>query len=128
MNIHRWKFISSSLFFVYGELINHQKKNNSQHIYDHHHFYSQNLINHNDFNDSSSNMIGIIKMIDFAHVFPNNKGKQHQQQQQHRNLPTNNNESDDYGIDHNYLYGLDKLDHYIQMASAESRLNSKSTN
>lgn len=72
-NIDRWKFISSSLLFAY-QITTNPKMNDNIH------------------SSFSRQPISKVKMIDLAHVFPNQ------------------------GIDDNYLFGLDKLKHYLQAA------------
>ena len=65
-NVDRWQFISSSLLMVYG----HESATLA----------------------SQGKLKVIIKVIDFAHVFPN------------------------HGVDTNYLFGLSKLKHHLQLA------------
>lgn len=73
-NIDRWKFISSSLLFAYQ--------------------FSNTKISDTN---SSRQPISKVKMIDLAHVFPNQ------------------------GIDENYLFGLGKLKQYLQKAVDSSK-------
>lgn len=70
-NIRRWKFLSSSILFACGE------KTINTNI---------NVDGHNNNKRKT-----IVKMIDFAHVFPN----------------------DDQELDENYLFGLGKLRFHI---------------
>ena len=89
-NLYRWKFISSSLFLVHGDQPCTTALEASL--------------------SSSSSQKAIIKMIDFAHVFPNPK-------------PENDDDNvrqdlvDVGAMDQNYLYGLDKLDYYFTLAA-----------
>ncbi|KAH7638096.1 inositol polyphosphate multikinase [Dermatophagoides farinae] len=71
-NIRRWKFLSSSILFACGE-----KTINTN-------------INNDDGHNNNKRKT-IVKMIDFAHVFPN----------------------DDQELDENYLFGLGKLRFHI---------------
>lgn len=72
-NVNRWMFISSSLLFVYDHQVQHNALNGDE--------------------KKSSRRVATVKIIDFAHVFPNQSGH-----------------------DDNYIFGLSNLLHYIQMA------------
>ena len=75
-NLNRWKFYSSSLLFAYDSDFKKKRP------------YSQSIL---------------VRMIDFAHVFPNNPEQSHYEASR----------------DTNYLYGLHKLDDYLAIAKSE---------
>nr|XP_027205569.1 inositol polyphosphate multikinase-like [Dermatophagoides pteronyssinus] len=79
-NVRRWKFLSSSILFAYGmKTINN---------------------NDNDNDNDNDKRMTIVKMIDFAHVFPN----------------------DDQELDENYLFGLGKLQFYIKSIEQQNNI------
>lgn len=96
-NRHKWKFYSSSILFVYSQLEPPSGASSSS------------PVGHTHGEECKSR--ALIRMIDFAHVFPN------------KPLSESVGGANDSPTDDNYIFGLNKLDEYF--ARAEEKLKKK---